>query len=106
MLMALVTMFAVSQSFQRAADDLNTINAGSIPSVKSAQEMAQYLANIDAQAADFIATGGDLTDLKPCLVVGSKVNPGPQTVHKCDDLNINADTELANKPLLHAPPKA
>src|SRR5260370_3397908 len=102
MLMGLVMMFAVSQSFQRAADDLNTINAGSIPSVKSAQEMAQYLANIDAQAADFIATGGDLSDVKPWWVVGSKVNAGAQTVEKCDDLNNSAETELANKALFDA----
>src|SRR5215472_7376190 len=37
LLLALSLAFAVSQSFSRATDDLNTIDSGSIPSVNAAQ---------------------------------------------------------------------
>src|SRR5690242_5762361 len=55
LLFSLVLAVTVSQSFSRAADDLNTIGNGSIPSVDAAQAMAQYMEDIDAKSADYLA---------------------------------------------------
>src|SRR5581483_4851055 len=61
LLLALVLAVMVSQSFSRASDDLNTSGNGSIPSVDGAQAMAQYIEDIDAISADYLATAA-LTD--------------------------------------------
>ena len=87
-----------AHSFQQASNDLATINNGSIPSVDAAQTMAQYIEDIDAKSADYLATAA-LTTTVPCSIVGTTFNPGPLTVHDCDDRNISAEIVLANQQL-------
>src|SRR5437764_1361339 len=65
---ALLQALLLTQVFNRAASDLDTISKGSIPSVDAAQAMAQYIQDIDAKAADYLATAA-LTDLQPCSIV-------------------------------------
>lgn len=87
-----------AHSFQQASNDLDTINNGSIPSVNAAQTMAQYIEDIDAKSADYLATA-PLTTTVPCAIVGTAFNPGPLTVHDCDDRNISAEIVLVNQQL-------
>lgn len=87
-----------THTFQQASSDLETINNGSIPSVDAAQAMAQYIEDIDAKSADYLATA-PLTTTVPCSIVGTTFNPGPLTVHDCDDRNISAEIVLANQQL-------
>lgn len=100
-ILAITEAIMVSQSYRRSTDDLNTINSESIPSVNAAQTITQYIEDIDAKAADYLATA-PLTELQPCSIVGTDRNPGPLTVHDCDDRNINAELILANKALFNA----
>ncbi|GHO76633.1 hypothetical protein KSD_44040 [Ktedonobacter sp. SOSP1-85] len=103
LLLAILLALVISLSFNRAATDLNTIANGSIPSVDAAQSLAQYIDDIDAKAADYIATA-PLTQIEACSVVtasGSK-NVGPRRVHDCDQLNIDAEIILANQQLFNA----
>ncbi len=99
-----IVVFALAQAvffahtFQQASSDLSTINSGSIPSVDAAQAMAQYSEDIDAKAADYLATAA-LTTTVPCSIIGTNFNPGPLTVHDCDDRNISAEIVLANQQL-------
>ena len=97
-LLVLAQALFFAHSFQQASNDLDTINNGSIPSVDAAQTMAQYIEDIDAKAADYLATGA-LTTTVPCSIVGTTFNPGPLTVHDCDDRNISAEIVLANQQL-------
>jgi hypothetical protein len=97
-LVALAQTVFFTHTFQQASSDLNTINSGSIPSVDAAQAMAQYIEDIDAKAADYLATAA-LTTSVPCSIVGTTFNPGPLTVHNCDDRNISAEIVLANQQL-------
>jgi hypothetical protein len=102
LLLALSLAFAVSQSFSRASDDLNTIGSGSIPSVDAAQAMAQYMEDIDAKSADYLATA-TLTQSEPCSIVGDNSgNTQMLTVHDCDDRNIDAEIILLNSSLFEA----
>ncbi len=104
LLAACIVIFALAQalffahSFQQASSDLDTINSGSIPSIDAAQAMAQYIEDIDAKSADYLATA-PLTTTVPCSIVGTTFNPGPLTVHDCDDRNISAEIVLANQQL-------
>ncbi len=102
LLLAFSLAVAVSQSFSRASDDLNTIASGSIPSVDAAQAMAQYMEDIDAKSADYLATA-TLTQSEPCSIVGD--NSGSTrmlTVHDCDDRNIDTEIILLNSSLFAA----
>jgi hypothetical protein len=102
LLLSIISAVTLSLLFQRAADDLNTIAYSSIPSVNSAQKFAQYIDDIDAKSADYLATG-NLKTLVPCTIVGpdNQTTPTaqPQTVHDCDKLNIDAEIPLANHQL-------
>ncbi len=100
-ILALAQAVFFAHSFQQAANDLDTINSGSIPSVDAAQTMAQYSEDIDAKAADYLATAA-LTTTVPCSIVsnaGTTFNTSPLTVHNCDDRNISAEIVLANQQL-------
>src|SRR5581483_12260207 len=96
--LAIIQALMTSMAYVRSANDLDTINTGSIPSVNAAQAIAQYIEDIDAKSADYLATAG-LTQLTSCSIVGTDRNPGPQTVHDCDNLNIDAELVLANSEL-------
>jgi hypothetical protein len=97
-ILALAQAVFFAHSFQQASSDLDTINSGSIPSVDAAQTMAQYIEDIDAKSADYLATAA-LTTTMPCSIVGTTYNPGPLTVHDCDDRTISAEIVLANQQL-------
>ncbi len=97
-ILALAQAVFFAHSFQQASSDLETINSGSIPSVDAAQSMAQYIEDIDAKAADYLATA-PLTTSAPCSIAGTTFNPGSLTVHDCDDRNISAEIVLANQQL-------
>jgi len=99
--LAIIQALMISMAYVRSASDLDTINTGSIPSVNAAQAMAQYIEDIDAKSADYLATAS-LTQLEPCSIVGTDRNPGQQTVHDCDNLNIDAELILANRELFNA----
>src|SRR5581483_5651803 len=101
LLLALILSLVVSQALQRSFSDLDTINTGSIPSVDAAQAMAQYIEDIDAKAADYLATSA-LTTTEQCSIVGTNRNPGALTVHDCDDHNIDAEIILVNEQLFKA----
>ena len=100
-LLAIVQALVVSLSYSRSATDLSTIDSGSIPSVNAAQAITQYIEDIDAKAADYLATAS-LTATVPCSIVGTDRNPGQLTVHDCDNLNIDAEMILANRELFNA----
>lgn len=99
--LAIIQALMTSMAYVRSANDLDTINTGSIPSVNAAQAIAQYIEDIDAKSADYLATAG-LTQLTACSIVGTDRNPGQQTVHDCDNLNIDAELVLANSELFNA----
>ena len=103
LLLAILLALVISLSFNRANSDLNTIANGSIPSVDAAQSLAQYIDDIDAKAADYIATA-PLTQTEPCSVAtaSGSTNVGPKRVHDCDQLNIDAEIILANQQLFNA----
>jgi hypothetical protein len=98
LLFAVLATIVVSQAFLQAYSDLDTIAQGSIPSVDAAQAMSQYIEDIDAKAADYLAAAS-LTAQTPCTIIGSNRNPGNLTDHDCDALNIDAELVLANKEL-------
>ncbi len=97
-LLALLATLIVTLAFQQAYTDLATIAQGSIPSVDAAQAMSQYIEDIDAKTADYLAAAS-LTTKTPCTIIGSTLNPGNLTDHDCDALNINAELVLANEQL-------
>jgi hypothetical protein len=99
MLLAIVQALLVSLSFNRANDDLNTVHNGSTPSVDAAQAIAQYIDDIDAKSADFLATDG-LTQQELCSLPGAQ--PSTMTVHDCDYQTINAEIILTNQQLFKA----
>ncbi|GHO87566.1 tetratricopeptide repeat protein [Dictyobacter formicarum] len=99
MLVALILSLLIAQQFRRANDDLNTIVSGSIPSVNAAQAIAQYIGDIDAKSADYLATAS-LKETGPCSVVGTgntTIDGGTLTVHDCDAKDINAELILMNQ---------
>jgi hypothetical protein len=97
-LLALTQTLLVAQLFQHALDDLNTISRDSIPSVNAAQALAQYIEDIDAKAADYLATAG-FTSQEPCAIPGIDIPGLTLTVHDCDDRTIAAEITLANQQL-------
>ena len=103
-LLALVLALFTSQSVGRASLDLDTVASGSIPSVDAAQALGQYIDDIDAKAADYLATAA-LTSSEPCSLVGphnTTRDLGTKTVHDCDKLNIDAEIILTNQQLFNA----
>ncbi len=94
-ILSLALALFLAHSFQLISADLDTINNGSIPSVDASQSITQYIEDIDAKSADYLATAA-LTATEPCQIVGSTVNPGPLTVHDCDNRNIDAEIVAAN----------
>ena len=100
LILSVTQALLVSQSFRRASDDLNNIYSGSSPSVDAAQAIAQYIDDIDAKSADYLATGG-LTTQQPCTIPG-KTSSISLTVHDCDDQTIDAEIIQANQQLFVA----
>ncbi|GCE13627.1 tetratricopeptide repeat protein [Tengunoibacter tsumagoiensis] len=103
LLLSLLLALYSWQSLTRASNDLETIASGSVPSVDAAQTMGQYINDIDAKVADFLATGS-LTTQEPCSLVtahGSTVI-GQLTVHDCDQHNIDAEIVMTNQQLFNA----
>ena len=97
-LLSLLAALLVTQAFRQSYTDLNTIASGSVPSVDAAQAMSQYIEDIDAKAADYLAAAS-LTEKTPCTVIGSNRNVGNLTDHDCDQVNIDAELTLANQQL-------
>src|SRR2546421_12867451 len=90
---SVIAGFLVMRAFSQASTDLNTIASGSVPSVDAAQAMSQYIEDIDAKTADYLAAAS-LTDKIPCTIIGSNRNPGLLTDHDCDQINIDAELVL------------
>lgn len=102
LLVIAVTLGLIAQgAFRQAHDDLNTMVVESAPSIDAAQAMEQYLHDIDAKAADFLATTKQ-TNLVSCKLPVTQYQPGDTTVHECDFLTINADITLFNQELYKA----
>ncbi len=97
-LLCLILALTLAQAFQQANTDLETVASGSVPSVDAAQSMAQFMEDIDAKAADYLATAA-LPVLEPCSVVGYQASVGNLRVHECDDRNITAEITQANQQL-------
>ncbi len=97
-ILSIIAGLLIMQAFRQSSTDLNTIANGSVPSVDAAQAMSQYIEDIDAKAADYLAAAS-LTAQIPCTIIGSARNPGNLTDHDCDALNIDAELILANKQL-------
>lgn len=100
-LAALTMTLIIAGDLHQAYSDIDTIINGSVPSVNAAQHMAQYIEDIDAKSADYVATGA-LTATEPCSIIGSNVSIGFVPVHHCDDLNIDAELIQANQQLFLA----
>jgi hypothetical protein len=100
LLLASIMTFMGATSLNKANNDLNTINSGSIPSVNYAQTISQLISSIDAQAADYLATA-DLTDTTQCTITDNTDTP-MLTVHDCDERNIDAETVQINEQLFNA----
>jgi len=98
LLLALLAALIVTQAFRQSYTDLDTIANGSVPSVDAAQAMSQYIEDIDAKAADYLAAAS-LTEKVPCTVIGSGRSVGNLTGHECDQVNIDAELTLANQQL-------
>jgi hypothetical protein len=99
--LALVQMVVIALLLLRASTDLDTIANGSIPSINAAQAMTQYIEDIDAKSADFLAAAG-LTDVFPCQIAGTNQNLGNLRVHDCDQQTITAEIALANQKMYEA----
>ncbi len=100
LLLAGIMTLVSAISLNKASNDLNTINSGSIPSVNYAQAISQLVSSIDAQSADFLATAG-LTDQTSCSILNNTDKP-MLTVHDCDEHNIDAETVQVNEQLFNA----
>ncbi len=98
LIFSVIAGLLVMRAFSQAYADLDTIASGSVPSVDAAQAMSQYIEDIDAKTADYLAAAS-LTDKIPCTIIGSNRNPGLLTDHDCDQINIDAELILANKEL-------
>jgi hypothetical protein len=100
---SLILLFATlltiegATTFSRAASDLSTINNGSVFTIDAAQAMTQYIEDIDAKSADFLATAG-LAYKTSCYIAGA-YSGQLLSVHDCDERNIDAETVLANQEL-------
>lgn len=101
LLFSVIIAAIISGNLRQAYSDIDTIINGSAPSVDAAQTMAQYVEDIDARGADYLATGA-LTGLEQCPIVGSSSPPATLTVHDCDNLNIDAELALTNHQLFLA----
>jgi hypothetical protein len=98
-LSSLGMMLVAQQHLQQTHDAFYTIVVKSVPNVDAAQRLLQYVEDVDAKSADYIAAA-TLTDTHPCQIIGTtRVEPKPLTYHDCDALNIDAELTLANKEL-------
>lgn len=97
-LLSLLAALLVTQAFRQSYSDLDMIANGSVPSVDAAQTMSQYIEDIDAKSADYLAAAS-LTEKNQCTVIGSNRNAGNLTNHDCDQVNIDAELVLANQQL-------
>jgi hypothetical protein len=102
-LSSLGMMLVVSQQLQVTHDQLNTIAIKGVSSVDVAQRLLQYVQDVDARAADYLANA-TLTETHPCTIIGpdpahNLTAQTPLTYHDCDALNIDAELTLANKEL-------
>ncbi len=95
--LSIMLAFAFPGALRQITLNLDTINQGSIPSVDAAQATAQNLEDIDAKAADYLATA-DLNSKEPCTLPGS-TEVLRLTVHDCDNRAIDAETVQANQQL-------
>ena len=98
LLVAVLAGLFISGAFRQSYAYLHTIAIDSVPSVDAAQAMAEYIQDIDAKSADYLAAAG-LTEQVACPIPGTSYNPGNITIHQCDDLTISAEITLANKEL-------
>ncbi len=98
LLLSVLAGLFISGYFRQSYAYLHTIAIDSVPSVDAAQAMAEYIQDIDAKSADYLA-GAGLTEQIPCPIPGTSYNPGNITIHQCDDLTISAEITLANKEL-------
>jgi hypothetical protein len=98
LLVAVLAGLFISGAFRQSYAYLHTIAIDSVPSVDAAQAMAEYIQDIDAKSADYLAAAG-LTEQVACPIPGTSFNPGNITIHQCDDLTISAEITLANKEL-------
>src|SRR5579883_2533910 len=95
---SIVAGLIVMQAFSKAYDNVQTIARDSVPSVDAAQAMSQYIEDIDAKSADYLAAAS-LTVRVPCTIIGSVRKSGNITNHDCDEINIGAELILANQQL-------
>lgn len=100
LLLSGVLTLAGTSSLNRATSDLATINDGSVLSIDAAQALTQYVEDIDAKSADFLATAG-LIYKTSCFVAGS-YSGLLLSVHDCDEHTIDVETVLANQELYRA----
>ncbi|HEX7736539.1 MAG TPA: tetratricopeptide repeat protein [Ktedonobacteraceae bacterium] len=100
LLLSGVLTLAGASSLNRATSDLATINDGSVLSIDAAQALTQYVEDIDAKSADFLATAG-LIYKTSCFIAGS-YSGLLLSVHDCDEHNIDTETVLANQELYRA----
>jgi hypothetical protein len=98
LLVAVLAGLFISGAFRQSYAYLHTIAIDSVPSVDAAQAMAEYIQDIDAKSADYLAAAG-LTERVACPIPGTSYSPGNITIHQCDDLTISAEITLANKEL-------
>ena len=103
LLVAVLAGLFISGAFRQSYAYLHTIAIDSVPSVDAAQAMAEYIQDIDAKSADYLAAAG-LTEQVACPIPGTSYNPGNITIHQCDDLTISAEITLANKEGSTSPP--
>jgi hypothetical protein len=101
LLVSVLAGLFISGAFRQSYAYLHTIAIDSVPSVDAAQAMAEYIQDIDAKSADYLAAAG-LTEHVACPIPGTSYNPGNITIHQCDDLTISAEIALANKELFNA----
>lgn len=98
LLLAVILALVSAQAISRSSDDLMTIAQGSAPSVDAAQAMSQYIEDIDAKAADYLATAA-LTQYASCVLPEQPRTTYSLTVHDCDDRTISSETLLFNQQL-------
>src|SRR5258706_10460660 len=98
LLVAVLAGLFISGAFRQSYAYLHTIAIDSVPSVDAAQAMAEYIQDIDAKSADYLAAAG-VTERVACPIPGTSYSPGNITIHQCADLTISAEITLANKEL-------
>jgi hypothetical protein len=98
LLFSVIAALLLASIFWQVATDMDTIVKSSAPSVDAAQAMGAYIQDIDAKAADSLATAG-LTEHVPCSLPETRSPSVLHTLHECDTLAIDAEILLFNKEL-------